>query len=88
MYSALSTCTEYSCAKTKEYTIITWPNQNWTFSGFAIGPNSGDHYHLMRNPTERECAILRETKDGTIQWIKYYALTPCRAMVIHPSETN
>ena len=93
MHSALSTCSgficsEYSCTKTKEYNITTWTDQNWTFSGFAIGPSSGDHYHLISNLAEQDCAILKETASGSIQWLKYYNLTPCQVIVIDSSETN
>ena len=80
--------TDFSCAKTKIYTVNSWSDDDWTFSGFAIGPNSGDHYHLLSELTVKDWAIIRETTTGTVQWNKFYHRKACRSLVINSAETN
>ena len=48
------TCTDFNCAKTKTYTINSWSGASWEFTGFAVGPSSGDHYHLVSSSTNSQ----------------------------------
>ena len=41
-----STCSSSTGAQVKTYTLSSWEGV-WFFSGFAIGPSSGDYYHML-----------------------------------------
>ena len=38
---------------TRTYNITSWSGQ-WDFTGFDLGPTSGDHYYLLSYSTDNE----------------------------------
>ena len=69
------------------YTVSTWTG-DWEFAGFAIGPDSGDYYHLLSTPIEQQCAVIRQTNEGTISWAKMYPEDQCSGIVIRSNESH
>ena len=81
----------YSCNATslesqRNFTVSSWSGA-WTFTGFAVGPSSGEYYHLLSTSVDNQCAIIKETSSGTVTWAKMYQTDQCAGLSIDSTET-
>ena len=70
----------------KTYSTSSWSGA-WTFTGFQVGPSSGEYYHLLSTSVENQCAIVKETTSGTVAWSKLYSAGQCAGLTIDSAET-
>ena len=49
----VSDCSNNVGAITRTYDVTSWSGQ-WEFTGFGIGPSSGDYYYLLSYSTDSE----------------------------------
>ena len=61
---------------------------SWEFTGFGIGPSSGDYYHVLSSADVNQCAIIRETTSNVVSWAKLYTNSQCAGLSFDPVEDN
>ena len=79
-------CNATNTTSNKTFAVSSWSGA-WTFTGFALGPSSGEYYHLLSTSVSNDCAIVKETTSGTVSWAKQYPAEQCAGLTIDSSET-
>ena len=79
-------CKATTSTSNKTFTVNTWSGA-WTFTGFAIGPSSGEYYNLLSTSVEGQCALIKETASGNVTWSKLYATDECAGLSVDSTET-
>ena len=79
-------CNATNTTSNRTFSVSSWSSA-WTFTGFAIGPSSGEYYHLLSNAIDNDCAIIKETSSGTVSWAKLYSTDQCAGISIDSTET-
>ena len=71
--------------QTRSYGIDEW-SQEWQFRGFDV--KTDHYYYLLNYETDSECAVIKESKDGTQAWAKRYTADQCQSLVVDQTETS